>query len=403
MMRLPRPSHTDHFPRSFPPHRSHPASKAIGPRLNRPGLPLWVTLATAIISPTGSGSAYVPRFTLLTLLTLLALLACAFLAPPAAAACAGGSFPRPELAHFAARVAEHDALDRQKVLAVLQQACREPSIVTLMNQPPEQVLHWWQYRGIFMTPKRIEAGAAFWHAHAAALERIGAEQGVAPRYIVAILGVETYYGRITGSFRVLDALSTLTFDYPARSRFFGQELAQFLVLSHRYGLDPLTVRGSYAGAMGPLQFIPSSYLRYAVSTDGQAPNLFTDWDDIFASVAHYLHANGWQPGGPVLARVRIEPGATFHVDPDNLALDRTIGGLAAQGVRVESAAPPDTPVALLLAQRQDGPIYRAGFNNFRVLLTYNSSKLYVMAVTDLAQAIARRFAAESAARRAAGR
>ena len=335
-----------------------------------------------------------PRF------TLLALLACAFLARPAAAACAGGSFPRPELAHFAVRVAEHDALDRQKVLAVLQQACREPSIVTLMNRPPEQVLHWWQYRRIFMTPKRIEAGAAFWHAHAAALERIGAEQGVAPRYIVAILGVETYYGRITGSFRVLNALSTLTFDYPARSRFFGQELAQFLVLTHRYGLNPLTVRGSYAGAMGPLQFIPSSYLRYAVSTDGQAPNLFTDWDDTFASVAHYLHANGWQPGGPVLARVRIEPGATFHVDPDSLALDRTIGGLAAQGVRVESAAPPDTPVALLLAQRQDGPIYRAGFNNFRVLLTYNSSKLYVMAVTDLAQAIARRVAAESAARRA---
>lgn len=330
--------------------------------------------------------------------TLLAMVACAVLARTAAAACAAGSFPQPQLARFATRVAQHDALDRQKVLAVLEQACREPTIVTLMNRPPEQVLHWWQYRRIFMTPKRIATGAAFWRAHAAALARIGAEQGVAPRYIVAILGVESYYGRITGSFRVLDALATLTFDYPARSRFFGQELAQFLVLTHRYGLDPLTVQGSYAGAMGPLQFIPSSYLRFAVSTDGRAPNLFTDWDDIFASVAHYLHANGWQPGAPVLARVRIEPGATFHVDPDSLALDRTIGGLAAQGVQVESAAPPNTPVALLLAQRQSGPIYRAGFNNFRVLLTYNSSKLYVMAVNDLAGAIARRVAAERAAR-----
>ncbi len=335
-----------------------------------------------------------------TLLALFALLACAALAGPAAAACASGSFPRPELAHFAADVSQRDGLDRQNVLVVLEQACREPSIVTLMNRPPEQVLHWWQYRRIFMTRKRIAAGAAFWRAHAAALKRIGAEQGVAPRYIVAILGVETYYGRLTGSFRVLDALSTLTFDYPARRRFFGQELAQFLVLTRRYGLNPLTVRGSYAGAMGPLQFIPSSYLRYAVSTDGQAPNLFTNWNDIFASVAHYLHANGWQPGQPVLARVGIEPGATFHVDPDSLALDRTIGELAAQGVRVDSAAPPDTPVALLLAQRHNGPIYRAGFNNFRVLLTYNPSKLYAMAVNDLAQAIARRVAAESAARRA---
>ena len=397
MMRLPRPSPTGIFSRSFPPHRSHPARQAIGPDPNRAVRPPWARLAAALIGPTGSGSIHVSRF---TLLSLLALFACAGLARPAAAACAGGSFPRPELARFATGVAKRDGLRRQKILAVLEQACREPSIVTLMNRPPEQVLHWWQYRRIFMTPKRIAEGAAFWRAHAAALQRIGAEQGVAPRYIVAILGVETFYGRITGSFRVLDALATLTFDYPARSRFFGQELAQFLVLTHRYGLDPLTVRGSYAGAMGPLQFIPSSYLRYAVSTDGQAPNLFTDWDDIFASVAHYLHANGWQPGGPVLARVRIEPGATFHVDPDSLALDRTIGGLAAQGVQVESAAPPNTPVALLLAERRTGPIYRAGFNNFRVLLTYNSSKLYAMAVNDLAQAIARPVAAENGTRRA---
>lgn len=324
---------------------------------------------------------------------LIVLLACGVAVQPAAAACAGGRFPRVELAHFATRVARRAGLKRQDVLTVLEHACREPRIISMMNRPPEQVLHWWQYRRIFLTPKRIDAGAAFWREHAAALRRIGAEQGVAPRYIVAILGVETYYGQITGSFRVLDALSTLTFDYPARSRFFARELQQFLVLAHRYGIDPLTVKGSYAGAMGPLQFIPSAYLRYAVSTDGEAPNLFTDWDDIFASIGHYLHAHGWQAAGPVLARVHIEPGATFHIDPDSLALDWTIGSLAAHGVRVDGAEPADTPVALLLAESRTGPIYRAGFNNFRALLTYNSSKLYGMAVNDLAQAIATRIAA----------
>ncbi len=332
---------------------------------------------------------------------LLALLACAVLVRPAIAACASGTFPRPELARFAARVAARENLDQRTVLGLLEQACREPNIVTLMNRPPEQVLHWWQYRQIFMTPQRIAAGVAFWHAHAAALARIGAEQGVAPRYIVAILGVETYYGRLSGSFRVLDALSTLTFDYPSRSRFFGHELAQFLLLAHRDGFDPLTVQGSYAGAMGPMQFMPSSYMRYGISTDGRAPNLFTNWDDIFASVAHYLHANGWQRGGPVLARAHLDPGATFHVNPASLALDRTVGELAAEGVRIEDAMPADTPVVLLLAERRTGPIYRVGFNNFRVLLSYNYSKLYVMAVNDLAQAIARGFAAQRTSSRTA--
>lgn len=274
------------------------------------------------------------------------------------------------------------------MLGILEQAQPQPDIIAMMNRPAEQVLKWWQYRRIFLTPARIDAGAAFWRAHQEALNRIGAAQGVDPRYIVAILGVETDYGRLTGSFRVLDALSTLAFDYPPRGRFFAHELERFLVLAQRNKLDPLTVKGSYAGAMGPLQFMPSTYLRYAVGAGRARPNLFTNWNDIFASVAHYLRAHGWQPGAPVLARVHIEPGATFHVDPDSLALNRTIGSLAAQGVKVQGHDAADTPVVLLLAHARSGPIYRAGFNNFHALLTYNNSKLYAMAVDALAQAIA---------------
>ena len=321
---------------------------------------------------------------------LLALFLLAILPRPAAAAPdAGAHFPRTQLQRFAAHLARRDGLNRVRMLRILEQARPQPDIIAMMNRPAEQVLKWWQYRRIFLTPARIAAGAAFWQAHREALDRIGAEQGVDPRYIVAILGVETYYGHLTGTFRVLDALSTLAFDYPARSRFFKLQLERFLVLTQRDGLDPLTVKGSYAGAMGPLQFMPSTYLRFAVGTGSAPPNLFTNWDDIFASVAHYLRAHGWQPGAPVLSRVRIEPGARFDVNPDSLALDRTVGSLAAQGVEVERPEPAGTPVVLLLAHTRSGPIYRVGFNNFHALLTYNYSKLYAMAVDGLARAIAR--------------
>ncbi len=307
----------------------------------------------------------------------------------AAAADAGVPFPRVQLEKFAARAARRDGLSRRAILKVLTQAREQPHIIDEISRPAERVLEWWQYRRIFLGERRIDEGVQFWRAHRDSLERVSAEQGVPPQYIVAILGAETYYGRIPGSYRVLDALATLAFDYPPRSRFFSRELEDFLVLAQREKLDPLTLEGSYAGAMGPLQFMPSAYLRYAVDGNGDGTrNLFSDWDDIFASIAHYLRECGWQPGGPVVADVRIDPGATFHIDPDNLALDETIDGLNEQGVRVESDAPGHTRVVLLLAQQQDGPSYRVGFNNFHALTRYNHSALYAMAVDELARAIA---------------
>lgn len=330
---------------------------------------------------------------------LLALCAAAMGATGAtAAAQPSPSFPRAQLERFAARVAQRDGLDRKATLAVLMQARPQPRIIQAISHPVEQVLQWWQYRRIFVTDRRVADGVEFWREHRDALERVSAEEGVPPQYIVAILGAESNYGRITGSYRVVDALATLTFDYPPRSRFFGRELEQFLVLAHREKLDPLTVKGSYAGAMGPLQFMPSAYLRYAVGRGGQARlNLFSDWGDIFLWVARFLHECGWQPGGPVMADVSIEPGAAFHVDPHDLSLDRTIEGLSAQGVRVESHAPAGTRVVLLLAQEQDGPSYRVGFNNFHALTRYNHSALYAMAIDELARAIALRLTPASPA------
>ena len=333
-----------------------------------------------------------------TLVSLAIVAAAAFGAAGARATAAerGLPFPRAQLESFATQVARRDGLDRRATLAVLLQAREQPQIVAQISHPVERVLQWWQYRRIFVTDRRVADGVEFWREHRDALERVSAEEGVPPQYIVAILGAESNYGRITGSYRVLDALATLTFDYPPRSRFFGTELERFLLLAHREKLDPLTVKGSYAGAMGPLQFMPSAYLRYAVDGSGKARlNLFTDWSDIFTWVARYLHQCGWQPGAPVMAHVRIEPGATFHVDPNDLALDETIAGLNEQGVRVESDAPAGTRVVLLLAQQQDGPAYRVGFNNFHALTRYNHSALYAMAVAELARAIALRLTPQS--------
>ena len=212
-----------------------------------------------------------------------------------------------------------------------------------------------------------------------------------PEYVVAILGVETKYGRVLGKYRVLDSLATLAFDYPPRQAFFRSELEQFLVLARENKLDPLTLMGSYAGAMGAPQFMPSSYRRYAVdaNTDTQR-DLWADWDDIIASVANYLREKGWTAGGPVLTDATLEPDPSLTFDPHNLELNETVASLASRGIKLDLTMPPDTPVVLVSAEQRDGPAYRVGFHNFYVITRYNASARYAMAVNDLAQTIAQR-------------
>jgi membrane-bound lytic murein transglycosylase B len=217
---------------------------------------------------------------------------------------------------------------------------------------------------------------------------------VPPEYLVAIIGVETFYGRQTGHFRVIDALATLAFDYPQRGGYFRSELEQFLLLSRENKLDPLATTGSYAGAMGVPQFMPSAYRRYAVDADtAKTRDLWNDWDDILASVANYLREYGWVPGGPVLAEVHLDPDPTFQIEAHNLELTDTLDSLATHGVRVDGELPGSTPVVLISAEQHDGPAYRVGFKNFYVITRYNNSARYAMAVYDLAQAITQRLAA----------
>jgi membrane-bound lytic murein transglycosylase B len=304
---------------------------------------------------------------------------------------------RAEIVSFVDDVVTRDSLDRKKVMKLLAKAEPQPKIIEAMTRPAEKVAPWWDYHARFLTEERISEGVQFYQDHRDILERVSNDRGVAPEYLVAIVGVETKYGRFTGRYRVLDALTTLAFDYPPRSDFFRSELEQFLLLTSEEHIDPLKVTGSYAGAMGAPQFMPSSYRRYAV--DGDTDNkrdLWDDWDDVLASVANYFVEHGWQAGGPVLAETRLDPDPKFQIDPRNLELNETVGSLNAQGVEIQAQQPVTTPAVLISAEQQDGPAYRVGFNNFYVITRYNRSARYAMAVHDLAEAIAQRVQAQHA-------
>lgn len=304
---------------------------------------------------------------------------------------------RPDIVAFVKDVAEHDGLKARDVRKLLKQAEPQQKIIDAMNRPVEKVAPWWEYRERFVTPERIADGVQFWLDHREALEQAASTYQLPPEYIVAILGVETHYGRMTGGFRAIDALATLAFIYPPREKYFRSELAEFLLLTHENKLDALSVRGSYAGALGAPQFMPSQYRRYAVDADADSKrDLWNDWNDIFASIGNYFRNHGWTPGGPVLAETHLDPDPTFQIETHNLELNETLDSLRTHGVKIDLDAPAETPVLLISAEQKDGPAYRVGFHNFYVITRYNASARYAMAVYDLAQAVAQRVHAQSA-------
>ena len=298
---------------------------------------------------------------------------------------------RPEIVAFVNDVVARQQLPKKQVLALLRQGEPQPKIIEAMTRPAEKVTPWWEYHDHFLNEERISEGAQFYVEHRESLERIAGARGIPPEYLVAIMGVETKYGRVIGHYRVLDALMTLAFDYPPRSDYFRSELEQFLLLYPEEHLDPLKVTGSYAGAMGVPQFMPSSYRLFAVDGDeDKKRDLWNDWDDILASIANYFVEHGWESGGPVLAETKLEPEPKFQIDPHNLELNETVESLNAQGIEVLGDETGTTPAVLISAEQPDGPVYRVGFKNFYVITRYNRSARYAMAVHDLAEAIAQR-------------
>lgn len=312
---------------------------------------------------------------------------------------AAGYAERPEAQALIEHLQAEYGLKPGWVRAQLAAARFQPDIVAAMRRPAERVLEWHEYREIFIQPARIAGGIAFVQENRALFERAEERFGVPPAIIAAIIGVETRYGEVLGNDRVLDALATLGFDYPERADFFRAELGHFLVLAREEDIDVRSAIGSYAGAMGLPQFIPSSYRAYAVDfdDDGQR-DLWHSRADVIGSVANYLAVHGWQAGAPV-AELAATDGAPQGLEPSNRKTRYAYRELVANGVRTVGAAPPpDTRVGLVKLMAADGPEYWVGFNNFFVITSYNHSRLYAMAVHQLAAAIAAGLKSETAAR-----
>ena len=288
--------------------------------------------------------------------------------------------------------AEH-GLDPETVRAVLELARIQPPIIEAISRPAERVRPWHEYRNIFMTEERIVAGVKFWDEHRAQIERVTADTGVPPEILVGIIGVETFYGRIIGRYRVLDALATLAFEYPPRGAFFARELAQFLLLVREQGLEIETPVGSYAGAMGMPQFIPSSYRAYAVDGDGDGRvDLWNSMDDILASVANYFKAHGWRSGEAVVAPAVAGARDPAALAQQGLTANISVGELWDAGIGLAGPAPREhnAPAGLFVLEHADGPRYWAGFHNFYVITRYNRSLMYALAVHQLGEAIGAR-------------
>jgi len=285
-------------------------------------------------------------------------------------------------------VAKDTGKNPQALNALLDGAKKQQGILDAISRPAE-AKPWKDYRPIFLTEQRISDGIAFYREHRALLESIGKQYGVAPEYIVAIVGVETSYGRITGKYKVLDALVTLGLYYPPRATFFRDQLKTLLELPENHLAGPVdTLTGSYAGAQGWGQFMPSSIRDFGVDADGDGRiDLKNSLPDIFASVANYFAKHGWQQGGLVAARAQPD-GAAKPISVKDSKPQWPLEQLEAWGYAPLQGFSPGEPTSLQSLDGENGKEYWFTFQNFYVITTYNRSPLYALAVHQLAQAIA---------------
>jgi membrane-bound lytic murein transglycosylase B len=304
---------------------------------------------------------------------------------------------RQDVRDFAALVAERQQWSLEWVKTQLAQARRQSAAQRLMMPPPAGTAkNWAAYRDRFVEPQRIAAGTRFWQDNAESLKRAEERWGVPAHIIVGIVGVETFYGRVTGNFRVLDVLATLSFDFPSgrsdRSAFFRDELEAFLLLCRREGLEPTAPKGSFAGAMGLPQFMPSSINRYAVDFDGDGHiDLANSAADVIGSVANYLAAFGWQRGMPTQYEVvvPVDTSARATLLAPDIVPSFSSEQMLALGAELEIKARVHDG-ALALVELQNGaaaPSYVAGTQNFYVVTRYNQSSYYAMAVITLGEAV----------------
>ena len=302
---------------------------------------------------------------------------------------------RSDVRAFAAEVAAESGMSKRDVERWFAAARFQPRIVALMDRPLLEPPKWFAYAPPFLSQERIDGGVRFWRDNEAALARAEATYGVPPQIIVAIIGVETFYGRYTGGYRVIDALATLAFDYPRRAQFFRGELKEYVILARDQGFSPLDPKGSFAGAMGVPQFMPGSYRRFAVDFDGDGhADLWRSNADVIGSVGHYLMRHDWQRGEPVLAP------ATVSAEARDIALRRLDGGISERrplaawqldGVTLRDATQEagSDPVGILLLEEagEGSASLWIAYPNIYVITRYNKSRLYAAAVWALSERI----------------
>lgn len=313
-----------------------------------------------------------------------------------AALAATTDFPKENVEEFVERMQKH-GFDEAEVRALLDQAEHKQAIIDAMTRPAEGVMPWHEYRKIFIKPERVEAGVVFWNEHADTLARAEKEFGVPAAYIVAIIGVETRFGRYTGKWRVVDALATLGFNYPKRGKFFTSELEHFMLMTREQNLDPLALKGSYAGAMGLGQFISSSYRNFAIDFDGDNKADLWNVKDAIGSVANYFAKHGWQAGKAVASQAGVnqtppEDALSVHGKPEMPWSELK----QAYGIRQHDIPIENEDLTALLAfnqidhNQEPHKEYWVALNNFYVITRYNHSKLYALAVHQLASETKRR-------------
>jgi membrane-bound lytic murein transglycosylase B len=309
------------------------------------------------------------------------------------------SYPsRKEVKQFVEEMTRKHGFSKRELNRVLGRAQFQPAIIRAMEQPPESALASWQaYRAIFIKPERIEAGTQFWNRNAGALKRAADEYGVREDVIVGIIGVETTFGKNIGTFRVIDALATLAFDYPKRSAYFRGELEHYLVFSREQKIDPLRVKGSYAGAIGIPQFMPGSYRRFAVDFDGDGQiNLATSPADAIGSIGNFLKSHGWERGQPVALEAQVSGEGWRKLAGAGIVPATRFADLPEYGVKAAAELPGDTLCGLVELESPGQPSdIRVTLKNFFVLTRYNRSNLYAAAVLDLAAEVARARSAAS--------
>lgn len=304
------------------------------------------------------------------------------------------SVEREDVQKFIGKMVSEHGFEKKMLQDVFKEVEIKQGIIDAMNRPAESK-PWYEYRNIFIQEKRIKGGVEFWNKNAELLKKAEKEYGVPAEIIVAIIGVETRYGRHTGGYRIIDALSTLGFEYPRRSKFFLSELEHFLIISREEGESPLNLKGSYAGAMGQPQFMPSSFRRYAVDFDGDGHrDLWANTADTIGSVANYFRKHRWQTGEAVVSRATLGKSDLSETIKKGYKPNTTVEQLEKSGVRIapwKISVNEGADAALIeLDKSEKEKEYWVGLQNFYVITRYNRSALYAMAVYQLSQAIADR-------------